>query len=81
MSRFFESCEECDEKIITQKHKINVSVLNFHFVGISEYVLSKTKMKRCCANLLLINIGKSEAVNCLFCEEERVLSYSVKYRF
>ena len=32
MFRFFESCEECDEKIIAQKHKINVSVLNFHFV-------------------------------------------------
>ena len=34
MFRFFESCKECDEKIIAQKHKINVSVLNFHFVYI-----------------------------------------------
>ena len=47
----------------------------------SEAVLSKTKMERCCANPLLINIDKSEAVYCLFCEEERVLSYSVKYKF
>ena len=38
-------------------------------------------MERCCSNPLLINIDKSEAVYCLFCEEERVLSYSVKYRF
>ena len=38
-------------------------------------------MERCCANPLLINIDKSEAVYCLFCKEERVLSYSVKYRF
>ena len=52
-------------------------VINFH----SEAVLSKTKMERCCANPLLINIDKSEAVYYLFCEEERVLSYSVKYRF
>ena len=54
-------------------------VVNFHL----EAVLSKTKMERCYANPLLINIDKSEAVYCLFCEEERVLSlsYSVKYRF
>ena len=52
-------------------------VVNFHL----EAVLSKTKMERCCANPLLINIDKSEAVYCLFCEEERVLSYSVKYRY
>ena len=52
-------------------------VINFHL----EAVLSKTKMERCCANQLLINIDKSEEVYCLFCKEERVLSYSVKYRF
>ena len=63
--------------MIAQKCKINVSSCKFHL----EAVLSKTKMKRCCANTLLINIDKSEAVYCLFCEEERVLTYSVKYRF
>ena len=52
-------------------------VVDFHL----EAVLSKTKMERSCANQLLINIDKSEAVYCLYCEEERVLSYSVKYRF
>ena len=52
-------------------------VINFH----SEAVLSKTKMERCCANQLLINIDKSEAVYWLFCEEERVMSFSVKYGF
>ena len=55
--------------------------LIFILSGILEAVLSKTKMERCCANPLLINIDKSEAVYCLFCKEERVLSYSVKYRF
>ena len=52
-------------------------VINFYL----EAVLSKTKMERYCPNPLLINIDKSEAVYCLFCEEERVLSYSVKYGF
>ena len=52
-------------------------VVNLH----SEAVLSKTKMERCFANPLLINIDKSEAVYYLSCEEERVLSYIVKYRF
>ena len=51
-------------------------VINFH----SEAVLSKTKMERCCAYQLLVNIDKSGAVYCLFCEGERVLSHSVKYR-
>ena len=64
--------------MIAQKHEINVSVINFHFVGNFG---SQTKMERCCANPLLINIDKSEAGYCLFCKEEGVLSDSVKYRF
>ena len=37
--------------------------------GISEAVFSKTKMERCCASPLFVNIDKSEAVYCLFCED------------
>ena len=54
-------------------------VVNFHL----EPILSKTKMEKWCSNPLLINIDKSEAVYRVFffTMEERVLSYSVKYRF
>ena len=67
--------------MIAQKHEINVPVVNFHFVRNFRSCFKQNKMERCCANPLLVNIDKSEAVYCLFCEEERVLSYSVKYRF